>query len=153
MRMARKLDAGDKKSPAPRVKTTCQVASEVDIPSAAVHGPAPAPVADMAARYPHLDVHGDVAYFTDRGGKRWRVYDASFGPPHTVLGRYAVHPFGSVKATQRIFVPPELDAARHAYTFSAGESRELTDTRLGEQLRRSAVFFKHRLQETPSGPR
>lgn len=107
----------------------------------------------MAARYPHLDVHGDIAYFSDRAGKRWRVYDASFGLPHTALGRYAIHPFGSAKATQRIFVPPDLEAARHAYTFVAGEGRELTEARLEEQLRRSAVFFKYRLQETPTGPR
>ncbi len=40
-----------------------------------------------SASGPSLEHTGESAYFTDRDGVRWRVYDVCFGPPHCARGR------------------------------------------------------------------
>lgn len=90
----------------------------------------------MASRVPRIDQCDDVVYFVDAEGNRWRVYDASYGPPHAKPYKHAIHPFGSSRATVRVFVPPDPAALRRNYTFKPGDSRELAVDRLTEQLQR-----------------
>jgi hypothetical protein len=56
-------------------------------------------------------------YFTDHGGREWRVYDACPGPG----GRPRVCPPGDARATRRIFVRPD------GWSFGADVGRDPTD--------------------------
>jgi hypothetical protein len=71
---------------------------------------------------------GDRAYFIDRDGKRWRVYDATDGHPHRPPLRTATH---------RLFVA--ADGARRQYSFQDGDAHILSAATLEHQLRSSTL--------------
>ncbi len=65
------------------------------------------------------DERGEAApvYFTDHGGREWRVYDRRPGPG----GRPRAGPPGDERATERIFVRPD------GWSFAAHPGRDPTD--------------------------
>ena len=81
---------------------------------------------------PVLERAGDRAYFTDRDGVRWRIYDVGFGPPHAARGRWRSYPLTSASATYRRFV--SADRLERCYAFGKDELRALSTEVLARQL-------------------
>jgi hypothetical protein len=75
---------------------------------------------------------GDRAYFIDRDGTRWRVYDLVDGD-----GRVQVHRPPYRVATSRVFVT--ASGERRLYRFNDGDTRALSVAALDRQLRAAAV--------------
>jgi hypothetical protein len=82
------------------------------------------------------DREGSSVYFTAEDGTRWRVYDEFFD------GRlcYRDPPLSTARA--RVFVPQGSVEWKRLHRFTAGESRDLSDFRLEDQLRTSEYMEK-----------
>jgi hypothetical protein len=86
----------------------------------------------MSSRRPALERDGEIAYFIDGEGMRYRVYDVAFGPPHAKPHKRRVLPLESPTANHRYFVT--AGGIVRAYRFTKGEGRLLDSERLTQQL-------------------
>jgi hypothetical protein len=94
-------------------------------------------------RVPALEHTRDRAYFTDRDGVRWRLYDVSFGPPHAPRGKWRRYELTSPRATYRRFV--SADGVERCYPFRRDESRSLTVEAVARQLASAEYLPRSRL--------
>lgn len=76
---------------------------------------------------PQLERDGEVSYFVDATGERFRVYDVLF-----TRGRKRIMPLESSQANHRYFVAP--DGVTKAYRFEKAEPRALEPARLVAQF-------------------
>jgi hypothetical protein len=79
---------------------------------------------------PRLEHEGEICYFTDTEGTRFRVYDVLFGNP--TPHKKTLVPLKHPSANTRYFVREHGET--RAYTFSKQEPRVFDPERLTKQL-------------------
>jgi len=79
---------------------------------------------------PVIERDGEICYFTDREGNRFRVYDVLFGKP--TPHKKKLVPLENYSANHRYFVSES--GATRAYWFTKLDQRALDADRLQQQL-------------------
>jgi hypothetical protein len=98
-----------------------------------------------------LEQCDDRTYFTDADGRRWRVYDVAFGPPHAEPHHYRKFGIGDRRAVNRIFV--SATSERRSYAFEKREPRDISAELCTRQLAQAGYLSQSAFDAKSRGPR